>query len=96
MVFVKLVSAINTYPRMENNVSPRNVMKVSSCRPKEIARPVKNLHTRLLMVSIVSLTGALAGRNLIVRVNVKNAENILHQLMTEKSVKIIAKEHKLC
>jgi hypothetical protein len=81
---------------MENNVSPRNVMKVSPCQPKEIARRVKNLHTRLLMVSIVSLTGALAGRNLILRVNVKNAENILHQLMTEKSVKIIAKELKLC
>ena len=80
---------------MENNVSPRNVMKGSFCQPKEIARRVKNLLIRLLMVSIVSLTCALEGRNLITRVNAKNVKNILHQRQTEKSAKIIAKEHKL-
>ena len=96
MVFVKLVQAISTYQRMENNVSPRNVMKGSSCNPTELARRAMNLHTRRVMVSIVSLTCALEGRNLTTRVNAKNVENILHQLMTEKSVRIIAKEHKLC
>jgi azurin len=81
---------------MGNNASPRNVMKGSFCQPKEIARRVKNLLIRLLMVSIVSLTCALEGRNLISRVNAKNVKNILHQRQTEKSAKIIAKEHRPC
>jgi hypothetical protein len=95
MVVVKPVRATNTYRRMESNVSPRNAMKGNLCRPTELARRVKNLRTRPLMVSIVSLTCALEGRNLIVRVGVKNVKNILHQLTTEKSAKIIAKGHRL-
>jgi hypothetical protein len=95
MVVVRPARAINTYQRMESNVSPRNVMKGSLCQPTELARRAKNLRTRPLMVSIVSRTCAPEGRNLIVRVDVKNVVNILHQLRTEKSAKIIAKGHKL-
>jgi hypothetical protein len=95
MVFVKPVRAINMLQRMENNASARNVTKGRFCQPTELAKRVKNLRTRLEMVSIASPTSALEGRNLILRVDVKNVKNTLRQLTTVKSAKIIARGHKL-
>jgi hypothetical protein len=95
MVFVKLVRATNMYPRMESNASARNVTKGRFWQPTEIAKRAKNLRTRLPMASIASPTSALEGRSLILRVDVRNVKNTLHQLTTERSAKIIARGHKL-